>query len=135
MEQAAVEELKRGSAGGWLTLVGFVIRNWFRGWMFFLPEFLLNLIGMFTGAVIFYLMGQLVAQGAALHVAGYGMSYGSYIITGVMFNMVMSVTLNAYHNACLHGYWSNEFDAYLQHPGGVSALLTGVVIARYLVTA
>jgi ABC-type multidrug transport system permease subunit len=50
-----------------------------------------------------------------------------------MFTMVMDATLSAYHEAFLRGYWTNQFEVYLQHPGGVSALLTGEVIARYFV--
>ena len=132
VEQAAVQELKRGSVGTWLSLVAFTMRNWFFGWTFFLPDFVLNLAGMFTSAAIFFLMGQLVAKGAEAQVAPYGLSYGSYIITGVMFNMVMSTTLSAYHESCLRGYWATQFDTYLQHPGDVSALLAGDVLARYV---
>jgi ABC-2 type transport system permease protein len=133
--QALAPDLKRESIGGWLSLVGSVIRNWYFSWTFFLPDFLVDLAGMFTSAAIFYLMGELVAKGAAAHVAAYGQSYGAYIITGVGFNMLMTATLTSYHNACLYGYWSTQFDTYLQHPGGVSALLTGAVVARYLQTS
>lgn len=35
------------------------------------------------------MMGQLVGQGAEEHVVQYGVGYGIYIVTGVMFNMVM----------------------------------------------
>jgi len=133
MEGAAVQELKRGGVGNWLSLVLFVMKNWFLSWTFFLPSFTLELAGMFTSAAIFYLMGQLVAKGAETHIAQYGLSYGSYIITGVMFNLIMRVTMGTYHESCLYGYWATQFDIYLQHPGGVSALLVGNVVARYFV--
>ena len=135
MEQVAFQELKRGGAGTWLWLVVFTMRNWFFSWTFFLPGFVLNVAGMFTTAAIFYLMGQLVAKGAEAHVAGYGLGYGAYIVTGVMFNLVMRTTLSAYHESCLRGYWATQYDTYLQHPGGVSALLTGEVLALYLIAA
>lgn len=135
MEQMAFQELKRGSIGSWLSLAVFTMRNWFIGWVFFLPDFALNLGGMLTSAAIFYLMGQLVAKGAETHVASYGLSYGEYIITGVMLNLVMNTTMNAYHESCLRGYWANQLDMYLQHPGGISALLAGEVAARYLLAA
>jgi ABC-2 type transport system permease protein len=132
MNQIAIQELKRGGIRNWLSLVVFSMKNWFCSWIFFFPSFVINLAGMFTSAAIFYLMGQFVAKGAAAHVAEYGLSYGSYIITGVMFGMLMSATMHMYHESCLYGYWATQFDVYLQHPGGVSALLTGNVVARYL---
>ena len=132
MQQVAFQELKRGGIRSWLALVGFTMRNWFFGWTFFLPDFALNMLSMFTSATIFYLMGQLVASGAEAQVAQYGMDYGAYIVTGVMFNLIMTETMSAYHESCLRGYWATQFDTYLQHPGGVSALLTGDVLSRYL---
>jgi len=125
----------RGVVGQWITLVLLAVRNWFVSWTFFLPSFIVSLIGMVTGGAIFYLMGQVVAKGAQPHIAEYGLSYGSYIITGVMFTMIMDATLSAYHEAFLRGYWTNQFDVYLSHPGGVSALLTGEVLAKYLVAS
>jgi hypothetical protein len=73
MEQSTTrtpaQELKRGGIGIWFTLVVFTIRNWFWGWTFFLPRFLIELVGMFTSAAIFFLMGQFVAQGAEANIA------------------------------------------------------------------
>jgi ABC-2 type transport system permease protein len=48
-----------------------------------------------------------------------------------MFNLVLATTLSAYHHAWLEGYWATQFDTYLQHPGGVSAFLTGSVLFNY----
>jgi ABC-2 type transport system permease protein len=135
MQAAALQEMRRGGFVSWLSLVLFVVRIWWARWTFFLANFLLDVIGMFTGAAVFYLMGQFVARGANAYVAQYGLSYGSYIITGVMFNQIMGATITAYHQACLQGYWSNQFDVYLQYPGGVAAMLTGNVICHYLVAA
>jgi ABC-type multidrug transport system permease subunit len=115
----------------WLSLVSFTTRNAYFGWTFFLPSFVLALAQMFTGAAIYYLMGRLVAPGAAAQVHQYHMGYGTYIITGVMFNLILSMTLSAYHNAWLSGYWATQFDTYLQHPGGVSAYLAGQVLFTY----
>lgn len=69
--------------------------------------------------------------GAQSQIQSYHMSYRTYIITGVMFTMVMHTTLSTYHGAWLEGYWATQFDTYLQHPGGVSAFLTGAVIFQY----
>lgn len=122
------------SVGQWFTLAGLAVRNWFVSWTFFLPSFVLTLIGMLTSGAIYFLMGQVVAAGAQPYIAEYGFSYGAYIVTGVLFAMALETTLGAYHEAFLRGYWTNQFDVYLQHPGGVSALLAGEVLARYLVT-
>lgn len=127
-----VHELKRGGVRSWLSLVVVVIKNWFAGWMFFLPNFVLSFVSMFSSAAIFYLMGQLVAKGVEKDVAQYGVTYGSYIVTGVMFNLLMRTTMSGYHDASLDGYWKMEFDMYLQHPGGVSAYLIGSVVAKYI---
>lgn len=135
MEQVAFQELKRGSIGSWISLVVFTIRNRFFGWVFFLPEFVLNLAGMFTSAAIFYLMGQVVAKGAEAYMNQYGISYGSYIVTGVMFNMVMQTTMRGYHLLLLNGYWANQLDVYLQFPGGISTYLTGGITYEYLLVA
>lgn len=132
-ELTGLQELKRGGLGNWLWLVFFSLRNWFVGWAFFLPSFFLSLIGMLTSAAIFYFMGQMVAKGADPYISQYGISYGSYIITGIMFNLMLGETLDAYHNAFTRGYWMGQFDMYIQHPGGVSSLLTGEVIAKYSV--
>ncbi len=113
MEQVALpptQELKRGTLGTWLGLVVFTVRNWFWGWTFFLPDFALNLANMVAAAAIFFVMGQFVAPGAEAHLAPYGVGYGTYIVVGVMFNMVMSATLSAYHKACLRGYWATLFN-------------------------
>jgi ABC-type multidrug transport system permease subunit len=128
-------ELKRKGVSQWLFLVGFSLKNAYFGWAFFLPSFVLLLIQMFTAAAIFYVMGQLVAPGATPEVDAYGMSYGTYIVTGVMFNLVLTTTLSAYHEAWLNGYWATQFDTYLQHPGGVSAYLAGSVLFSYLMAA
>jgi len=135
VEEEKGRGLIRGVIGQWIALVLLAIRNWFVSWTFFLPSFLVSLIGMVTGGAIFYLMGQVVAKGAQPLIAEYNLSYGSYIITGVMFTMIMDATLSAYHEAFLRGYWTNQFDVYLSHPGGVSALLTGEVFAKYLVAS
>lgn len=127
-EPAGAQEIVR-----WISLVSLTIRNWFISWTFFLPSFLITLISMVTSAVIYYLMGQTVSRGAQPYISEYGFSYGSYIVTGVMFVSVMEATLGAYHETLLRGYWTNQFDVYLQHPGGVSALLVGELFARYLV--
>jgi ABC-2 type transport system permease protein len=128
-------QLKRQGVSQWLFLVGFSVKNAYFGWAFFLPSFVLLLVQMFTAATIFYVMGQLVAPGAAPDVDAYEMSYGTYIVTGVMFNLVLTTTLSAYHDAWLNGYWATQFDTYLQHPGGVSAYLAGSVLFSYLVAA
>lgn len=127
----AVVELKRQGIRPWLSLVYFTVKNAYFGWTFFLPSFILALAQMFTGAAIYYLMGQLVAPGAESAVHHYHMSYGTYIVTGVMFNLILETTLSAYHNAWLSGYWATQFDTYLQHPGGVSAYLSGSVLFSY----
>jgi ABC-2 type transport system permease protein len=132
VEQVAFTELKRASTVNWLTLVGLVVKNWFASWMFFLPTVLLHLVSVFGSAAVFYLMGQFVSRGVAGHVEQYGLEYGSYIITGVMFSMLMQTTLRGYHEASLDGYWKMEFDIYLQYPGGVSAYLFGSVLAKYI---
>jgi ABC-2 type transport system permease protein len=124
--------LTRGQASLWLSLLAFSVRNWFVSWTFFLPSFLINLTGMVTSAAIYYLMGQMVGKAAGPHIAEYGLNYGTYIVTGVMFTLMMDSTLGAYHEALLRAYWTNQFDVYLQHPGGVSALLAGEVIAKYM---
>ena len=133
VQQVAVTELKRVSTVNWLTLVGLVVKNWFASWMFFLPNVFLNLVSVLASAVVFYLMGQFVGRGVAGHVEQYGLEYGSYIITGVMFSLLLQTTLRGYHDASLDGYWKMEFDIYLQHPGGVSAYLFGNVIAKYII--
>jgi ABC-2 type transport system permease protein len=133
IEHAPVTELKRVGAASWLTLVGLVVRNWFASWMFFLPNLVLNLVTALASAVIFYLMGQFVGRGIEGHVEQYGLGYGSYIITGVMFSMLMQTTLRGYHEASLDGYWKMEFDIYLQYPGGVSAYLFGTVVSKYII--
>lgn len=112
----------------WLSLVSITTRNAYFGWTFFLPSFALALAQMFTGAAIYYLMGRLVAPGAATQVHQYHTGYGTYIVTGVMFNLLLNATLSEYHNAYLNGYWGTQFDTYLQHPGGVSAYLAGTVL-------
>lgn len=132
IEPAAITQLKRHGVGNWLTLVGLVVRNWFASWMFFLPNFVLSLIGIFASAVVFYVMGQLVGPGVEGHVEPYGLGYGAYIITGVMFSLLMQATMRGYHEASLDGYWKMEFDMYAQHPGGVSAYLFGSVLSKYL---
>ncbi|MGH9824652.1 MAG: ABC transporter permease [Blastocatellia bacterium] len=134
-ESSASVEQARAETIRWASLVALSIRNWFISWTFFLPSFLINIVGLVASAAIFYFMGQVVAKGAEQHIAEYHLSYGSYIITGVMFTMVMDATLGTYHEAFLRAYWTNQFDVYLQHPGGVSALLTGEVIAKYGVAA
>jgi ABC-2 type transport system permease protein len=131
-EAALAPELKRGGVGSWLSLVAFSLRNWFVSWAFFLPNFVLSMLSMLLSAAIFYFMGETVSKGAEPHIEQYGLSYGSYMVTGVMFNLVMGETLDAYHNAFLRGYWTGQFDIYLQHPGGVTSLLAGEVIAKYL---
>lgn len=118
--------------GRWLYLVFFSFKNSYFGWTFFLPSFAITLAQMFTAAAIFYLMGELVAQAAASDVQAYDMSYGTFIVTGVMVNLLLEATLSAYHQAWLSGYWATQFDTYLQHPGGVSAYLTGSVLFSYL---
>lgn len=131
----AATELKRQGVRQWAYLVVFSLRNAYFGWSFFLPSFVLSLVQMFTAAAIYYLMGELVAGGAEAHVQDVQMSYGTYIVTGVMFNLVLTTTLSAYHEAWLTGYWATQFDTYLQHPGGVSAYLTGSVLFSYLTVA
>lgn len=125
-------ELKRQGLTEWLYLMRFTFRNTFVGAAFFLPSFVITLAQLFTGAAIYYLMGQTVSSGAEDEIARFGMSYGTYIITGVMFNLIMIETLSVFHNAWLQGYWMGNFDVYLQHPGGVSAYLTGNVLFNYL---
>lgn len=124
-------ELKRQGVTEWLYLVQFTCRNSFVGAAFFLPSFAITLLQLFTGAAIYYLMGQTVGSGAEEEISRFGMSYGTYIVTGVMFNLIMTETLVVYHNAWLQGYWMGNFDVYLQHPGGVSAYLTGNVLFNY----
>lgn len=133
IDQVFVSELKKHSLRSWLELVGLVVRNWFASWMFFLPNFVLNLLSVLTSALIFYVMGELVGRGVAQHVDQYGLSYGSFIITGLMLSLLMTTTLNGYHDASLDGYWKMEFDMYMQHPGGVSAYLLGNVLAKYFI--
>ena len=133
IEHVAVTELKRAGAVSWLTLVALVVRNWFAGWMFFLPNLVLNLVTTLASAAVFYLMGQFVGRGVEAHVEQYGLEYGSYIITGVMFSMLMQTTLRSYHEASLDGYWKLEFDIYLQYPGGLSAYLLGGVLSKYII--
>lgn len=132
-QERALRAGVRREVGRWLALVLLALRNWFISWAFFLPGFFISLIGMVTNAAIYYLMGQMVAKGAQPYIAEYGLNYGAYIITGVLFTMVMDATLSGYHEAFLRGYWTNQFDVYLQHPGGVSALLTGEIMAKYLI--
>lgn len=131
--ETATQEIKRGGVGPWSILLMLAVRNWFVSWAFFLPGFILNLVRVITSAITYYIMGQMVSTGAAPHIAEFGLTYGAYIVTGVMFIMVMDATLEAYHEALLRGYWTNQFDLFLQHPGGISALLAGEVVAKYLV--
>lgn len=133
IDRVAVTEMKQGGIVSWFGLVGLVVRNWFASWAFFLPNFILNLVGILASAVIFYLMGQLVGGGVQGHVEQYGFGYGSYIITGVMFSLLMQTTMRGYHEASLDGYWKMEFDMYMQHPGGVSAYLAGSVMSKYII--
>lgn len=122
--------LKRSGVGHWLVMVIFSVRNSFISWMFFLVGFILGLIEMFTSATLFFLMGQFVAAGAEAHLTQYSLTYGAYILTGVMFNLVMDRTLRDYHNACAIGCGSNQL--FMTYPGGFSAFLTGTVVSSYL---
>jgi len=135
MELAAAQELRPITVGAWLSLVLFVTKNWFFGWIFFLPDFVLNLASMFTGAAIYFLMGQLVGRGADAQVAQYGVTYGSYIVIGIMFNTVLQTSLTAYHQSLLQGYWANQLNNYMLYPGGISAYLVGNLAALYGLTA
>ncbi len=130
IEVGANQELKRGGVGPWLGLVLSAIHNEFANWTFFLSSFVVSIVGMFTSAIIYYMMARLVAPGVPT-VQQSGMDYGAYIITGVALNMLMSRTLNTYYLACLNGYWGARTDVYLQHPGGISAMLVGTVIESY----
>ena len=134
MSTTAGTDLKRQGFRQWLSLVYFTLKNAYFGWTFFLPSFVLVLAQMFTAAAIYYLMGRLVDPGAASDVASYHMGYGTYIVTGVMFNLILSTTLSAYHQAWLSGYWATQFDTYLQHPCGVTAYLAGSVLFDYLIS-
>ena len=117
----------------WLGLATTAARNWFWGWTFFLPEFGLGLFSMFTGALTFYLMGSLVARGADPYLAESGLSYGAYIITGVMFHRLFGLALRGFHQCLLTGYWANQVNTYMLYPGGVSAWLCGDLVARFVV--
>jgi ABC-2 type transport system permease protein len=130
-----VRELRPGSPGRWLALVALTVRNYFVSWSFFLPGFVINLLQMVASAAIFYLMGQLVAPGAAPHVERYGVSYGAYIVVGLLFNRVMQTTLTAFHEALLNSYWSNQLNTYFLYPGGVSAYFLGNLLAQYTIAA
>jgi ABC-2 type transport system permease protein len=115
----------------WPSLVAFSARNWFWGWTFFLPGFVLELLSMFTAALTFYVMGTLVAPGAAAFVAGTGLDYGAYIVTGVMFDRFFRNALISFHQSLLTGYWANQVNTYMLYPGGVSAWLVGDLLARF----
>jgi ABC-2 type transport system permease protein len=130
-----VRELPRGSAGQWLAMVALTVRNYFLSWSFFLPGFVINLLQMFSAAAIFYLMGQLVAPGATPHVERYGVSYGAYIVVGLLLNRVMQTMLTAFHEALLNSYWGNQLNTYFQYPGGISAYLTGNLLSQLIVVA
>ena len=116
----------------WLSLVLFSARNWFWGWTFFLPGFVLELLSMFTAAVTFYVMGTLVAPGAESLVAATGLGYGAYIVTGVMFDRFFRSALVSFHQSLLTGYWANQVNTYMLYPGGVSAWLAGDLLARFV---
>jgi ABC-2 type transport system permease protein len=130
----AAYELKRQGLRPWLWLLLFVMRNWITSWAFFLPSFVLSLLQMFTGAAVFYLMGQLVAPGAAEHVEQYGTQYGTYIVIGLMFKRFMDATVGGFYEGFQHSYWASQTDVYLQHPGGLSALLSGDILMRYFMS-
>ena len=115
----------------WLGLTLTAARNWFFGWTFFLPSFVLELLSLVTGAFTFYLMGTLVARGADPHLAETGLTYGAFIVTGVMFHRFFRVALTGFHQCLLSGYWANQVNTYMLYPGGVSAWLCGDLLARF----
>ena len=108
----------------WLSLALQSARNWFWGWTFFLPTYALDLFGMVSAALTFYLMGQYVTPTA-------GFDVGPYIVTGVAFNLVFRQALMTYHQSLLTGYWANQVNTYMLYPGGVSAWLAGDLLARF----
>jgi ABC-2 type transport system permease protein len=126
------QSLKKTGFAPWLSLMALNIRNHFAQWTFFLPSWILSLLKTLLSAAVFFYMGEFVGKGAASHIAEYGMSFGPYIVLGLIFNRVLSTTLDSLYNTYLFGYWTSQFDTYLAHPGGVSAFFSGELIAQYL---
>jgi ABC-type multidrug transport system permease subunit len=128
-------ELKRSGFGQWMPLVGLVLKNQLSIWMFFVPNVLLNFAGVLTSATTLFFTGSMVADNVSAHIHQYGLNYGAYILTGMMFTSLVQVTTSGYHEACLDGYWNMEFDVYIQHPSGIFAYLTGSILFKYLISA
>ena len=124
--------LKKTGIIYWLSIVALNVRNQFAQVTFFLASWIMMLLKTVFTAAIFFFMGEFVAKGAAPHIAQYGMSYGSYIVIGLIFNRVLSSTLDMFHQQCLFGYWATQFDTYLAYPGGVSAFFAGGLINEFI---
>ncbi|HET7560206.1 MAG TPA: ABC transporter permease [Limnochordia bacterium] len=124
-------EFKRDDRRAFLKATGAVMRAQFRAATFFLPSWLIGLLGTVSSAAIFFLMGRYVDAGAAPWMQAYGGDYGAYILLGVGFNGLLNAGLNGYYQAYSEGYWSNAFEMYATTPRGVGAYMLGAPVVRY----
>lgn len=125
MSECPTFEFKSESVRSWLWIVTANIQTQFKAWIFFVPNWILNVCGIVVQVIIFFLMAKYVGAGSIA--AEYGGSYSSYLLVGLLINRLLYVSMYSYFNAYANGFWGSIFDLFNSHPLGVSGYVTGYV--------
>jgi ABC-2 type transport system permease protein len=104
----------------------------FRRWKFFLPNVVLQMLNLVARIAIFFIMAQYVGPHAAPFLEQYGGSYATFIIIGVLFELVLRTAITVFYNAYAEGYWGSHIEMYLLAPVGITAMLAGHATYQYI---
>lgn len=118
-------ELKQYNLQTWLTVW---LENGllsFKRWKFFIANIVLDMGNLLTRIAIFFIMAEYVGPNAAPFLEQYGGSYASFIVLGILFELVFNAALNTFYFAYASGYWGSHIEMYLLTPVGIWPVLAG----------
>jgi len=106
----------------------------FRGWVYFLSNFILDIAGMIVDIFVFFFLALFVGSAFSPYIARYGGNYMAYVIIGMALNNLLGASLNSFYSSYHRGYWTAYFDIYITSPLGIKAYMVGDLLYSYFIT-
>ena len=99
----------------------------FRMWRSYRTNQVMWILGILTSSFLFFLIGRMVAGGAAELLGPYGSNYMTFVLVGIAVNFLVATNLADPYARVSRVYWDGTMDLYLLSPMSIYTPLVGLM--------
>ena len=103
-------------------------------WTYFKANFIIDIVDMFWELALYTIIALVAEESVRCSLTPYGGDYVSYIVLGIVFNMILGTSLSAAYSGTMSAFWSGRLELLMLSPISTPVFILGTSIGKYIRT-